>query len=412
MVKDLYAPFPRPSVMQALTQLTAAAARSAENGDPDDALDAYGGRSEWLSGFEAEVAAALGKERALFFPTGVAAQNAALAVHAELPDSLRQRQRGRPTPLLMMHATSHLARYEENAYKELLGLNSLIVGDATRVLAAKDIEHQLSRLAAVGQGPCMILVETPMRELGCVAPSWEELVEMRRLADQYNVPLHLDGARLWEIGPYYEATSGKSLQEVAALFDTVYVSFYKGLGALTGAMLLGTERFCKEAMPWRRRLGANPYTVMPYALSCRDAYRSHSQSFEARWRKLERLAPKLAAAAQAAGGTWRTVPEAPLSCQVHVCIGPAHDAAALDAARDAVEAERGVRLYGRLVGETPPGSHAVEGGPPEQYFELSLGPAHVELDDAVFVEAWTAFFEALRATASSTGEEGGGEAAA
>ena len=75
-VKDLYAPFPRPTAAQALTQLAAAAARSAESGDPEDALDAYGGRSEWLTGFEAEVAAALGKERALFFPTGVAAQNA------------------------------------------------------------------------------------------------------------------------------------------------------------------------------------------------------------------------------------------------------------------------------------------------------------------------------------------------
>ena len=180
-VRDLYAPFPRPSVAQALASLATAADAQVAAGEPDDVIDAYGGRSEWLAGFQAELAAALGKPAALFFPTGVAAQNAALAVHAGLP----VRERGRPPACFMMHATSHLHRYEEDAHFELLGVHALIVGDAGRVLSAADLRRDLERLAAVGQGPSMILVETPQRELGCVAPSWEELVQMRALADEF-----------------------------------------------------------------------------------------------------------------------------------------------------------------------------------------------------------------------------------
>ena len=81
------------------------------------------------------------------------------------------------------------------------------------------------------------------------------------------VPLHADGARLLEVAPYY----GLPLPELCRLFDSLYVSFYKGLGGVTGAMLLGSPTVTREAAVWRRRLGGNPFTVAPYALSCRAA---------------------------------------------------------------------------------------------------------------------------------------------
>ena len=65
---------------------------------------------------------------------------------------------------------------------------------------------------------------------------------------RYGTPLHMDGARLLEIAPWY----GRDPAEIAALFDSVYLSFYKGLGGLSGAMLLGTAPFLKQATPWRR----------------------------------------------------------------------------------------------------------------------------------------------------------------
>ena len=234
---------------------------------------------------------------------------------------------------------------------------------------------------------------------------------MRKLADQYGVPMHLDGARLWEIAPYYAETAGVSISEIVRLFDSAYVSFYKGLGALTGAMLLGDRKFIGEAGVWRRRLGANPYTSMPYALSCRDAFRRHADTFGARWQKMRRLVPLLAAAAEAEGATFRTIPAEPQSCQAHACIaaGGATEAA-MDAARDAVEAECGVRLYGRLLGRPPEPPAARDGGSggdeeaaaEEHYFEWHIGPGHVELDDSLFVEAWASFFRELARRGVST----------
>lgn len=64
--------------------------------------------------------------------------------------------------------------------------------------------------------------------------------------------IHMDGARLWECTPYY----ARSPAAIAALFDTVYVSLYKGLGGLAGCCLAGAEEVIAEARIWRRRHGA------------------------------------------------------------------------------------------------------------------------------------------------------------
>lgn len=67
--------------------------------------------------------------------------------------------------------------------------------------------------------------------------------------------------------------SSMTLPQVTAPFDTVYVSFYKGLGGISGAMLLGSSSFCAEARLWLRRFGGNLYTLLPYATSAWAGYR-------------------------------------------------------------------------------------------------------------------------------------------
>ncbi len=83
-------------------------------------------------------------------------------------------------------------------------------------------------------------------------PAWNELREIAAIAQARGVKLHMDGARLWEAR---EAYAPHSFADVCAHFDSVYVSFYKGIGALAGAMLLGPEDFIAEARVWRRRHG-------------------------------------------------------------------------------------------------------------------------------------------------------------
>ena len=157
--------------------------------------DVYG-RGGMVESFQAQVASDLGKEAAVFMPTGVCAQMAALAVHAGLP------HRSKLRPSFITHATSHLLLWEENAFSDLLGLTCIKAGEESRPLLAADVEIELKRLSSVGLAPCCILVELPWRELGCRATPWEELKLLRKLADSCGVPLHVDGARLFEIAPW------------------------------------------------------------------------------------------------------------------------------------------------------------------------------------------------------------------
>ena len=97
---------------------------------------------------------------------------------------------------------------------------------------AADLEEVPGRLGAA-------LVDLALRDAGCLLPSWDDLeFGLSSAARQRGVPLHLDGARLWESQPFYE----RSLAEVAGLFDSVYVSFYKGLGAQAGACVVAPPR--------------------------------------------------------------------------------------------------------------------------------------------------------------------------
>ncbi|MFN2460131.1 MAG: beta-eliminating lyase-related protein [Candidatus Velthaea sp.] len=91
---------------------------------------------------------------------------------------------------------------------------------------------------------------------------------MTAAARQRGAQVHLDGARLWECAPFY----ARPYADVAALFDSVYVSFYKGLGALAGAMLAGPAAFVAEARIWLRRHGGNLYTLFPYAFAAEQSF--------------------------------------------------------------------------------------------------------------------------------------------
>jgi threonine aldolase len=73
----------------------------------------------------------------------------------------------------------------------------------------------------------------------------------------------VDGARLWESQPFYDRT----LPEITALFDSVYVSFYKGLRAMAGAAVACDEDLAAELRVWRQRLGGTLFGMTPYALS-------------------------------------------------------------------------------------------------------------------------------------------------
>lgn len=181
---------------------------------------------------EQELAALFGKAAALWFPTGTMAQGIAARIHAERAKSRT----------LILHPTSHLLLHEEEGYKHLHGLEAQVVGDWRDTIKP-------DMLTA---GAACAFVEMSQRHSGGLLPSWQELCALKQRARDLALPLHMDGARIWSCRPHYD---NRSFAEVADGFSSLYVSLYKDIGALPGAVLIGDQDFIDEAKVWQARMG-------------------------------------------------------------------------------------------------------------------------------------------------------------
>jgi threonine aldolase len=212
---------------------------------PELGPDVYG-EGAIVQELEARVAGLLGAEAALLMPSGTMAQQIALRIHCD--------RRG--TRTVAFHPTCHLELHEHAGYAHLHGLVAELVGDRDRLIELADLESLHVPLGA-------LLIELPQREIGGRLPDWDDLIAQVGWARERGAAVHLDGARLWEASPYYR----RAPAEIAALFDSVYVSLYKGLGALAGSVLAGSRELVDEARVWRRRHGGALYALFPFAAS-------------------------------------------------------------------------------------------------------------------------------------------------
>jgi len=212
------------------------------------------GEGEAIASLEREVACLLGKETGTFVIKGVIAQQCALRVHCDRAGA----------PAVALHPKSHVDLDEDGAYERLHGLRGVRLGSDDAPFTFRD-------LGAVREPLGAVVVELPLRRAGFKLLPWEELVAISEWCRQKGVPLHLDGARLWESQPFY----GRPYSEIAALADSVYVSFYKGLGGLAGCVLAGEEAFVEEAKAWKTRHGGNVHTSFPYVISAKEGLKRH-----------------------------------------------------------------------------------------------------------------------------------------
>lgn len=217
----------------------------AESIDPLAERDVYG-EGGLIAQLESRVAELLDKPAVAFFPSGVMAQQAALRCWSDRAGSRR----------VAIPDLSHLLRHELDGPALLHDLRYERLGSGRELPTVAHLDAIPGQLGAA-------LLELPLREAGFVLPTFSELAEFSARCKDRGVPLHLDGARLWESTPHL----GKSLAEVAALADSVYVSFYKGLGGFAGAALAGPDDLVAEARQWRRRLGGTLYGMTAYAAS-------------------------------------------------------------------------------------------------------------------------------------------------
>ena len=241
----------------------------------DTTIDTYGAGGV-VEEVERDVAERLGKPAALFLISGTMAQQATLRIHAD--------RRGRSS--IVFHPTCHLDVHEERAYERLHGLHGVTCGPVTEPLTR-------AQLDTVADPPAALVIELPQRDLGGWLPSWDELVSQVDWVRERGGAAHLDGARLWEASPFYSRSAGKSIVEVAALFDTVYVSFYKGLGAIAGCCVAGEHEVIEELQLWRRRHGGTPYGLWPYAASAKSALDARADRFDAYFARAQQIGRSL-----------------------------------------------------------------------------------------------------------------------
>jgi len=304
-------------------------------------VDRYGvgGAVEAL---EDEIRAVLGKPAVVFMPSGTMAQQAALRIHAD--------RRG--ARAVAFHPTCHLELHEDRAYQRLHGLVGVPIGNARELITLDDLRGVRERLAAV-------LFELPQREIGGRLPPWADLEEQISFARAQGAAVHLDGARLWECTPYY----GRSPAAIAALFDSVYVSLYKGLGGLAGCCLAGEEDVVGEARAWRQRHGGTLFGLWPNAASGLAALRKRLP-----------LMPKYFAHALAIAEALRglpkveIVPDPPQTPMMHLHLRV--EAKAFRAAARRIAEEQGLFTWAKTVAGDTPSTRVVE---------FAVGDATLEL---------------------------------
>ncbi|WP_066949902.1 threonine aldolase family protein [Microtetraspora fusca] len=290
---------------------------------------------------ERRLAELLGKETALFFPSGTMAQQVALRVHAD--------RRGRRA--FAAHSQSHLDMWEKQGYNAVHGLWFHRTGDPNELMTADD-------LAAIDEPLAAAVWELPQRDLGGLLPEWDDLRDQVAVVRASGAAAHLDGARLWEAQTYYR----RPLDEIAALFDSVYVSLYKSLQGVRGAVLAADTATVRAARVWRQRLGGGIDDAWPLALAAlvgldtrvprMPAYREHAIAI---------------AAAVNADGAARAYPDPPQTPLFHVHL-PASKRAVERAGAD-ILAEHGVQLWGRVRSGPDPSRCG---------FEISVGENAME----------------------------------
>ena len=312
-----------------------------EYASPDWQSDRYG-CGELISKFEKRIAEILGKEAAVFMPSGTMCQQIALRIWSERKGSNN----------VAFHPKCHLEIHEQKGYQRLHSLHGVLVGHPERMMTIDDLKRVHEPIAA-------LLLELPQREIGGQLPPWDELISITEWARERDIALHMDGARLWEIRPYYR----RNYSEIAALFDSVYVSFYKGLGGLAGALLAGQKHLIDEARIWQRRHGGNLIRLYPYVISAQIGLDKHLSCMDDYYAYALKIAAVLGKLPQI-----EVTPNPPHSNMMHVYLRG--DAERLVDAALAIAEEKRVSLFSSLSASAMTNYHKLE---------LSVGEATLDL---------------------------------
>ncbi|MFL5386316.1 MAG: threonine aldolase family protein [Longimicrobiaceae bacterium] len=241
--------------------------------------DAVLGDDPTVNELERYAAELLGKERALFFPSGVMANTAALMTLAP------------PGTLAVIDATGHMLNWEEVSAAQLAGVQFRAVPTRDGLLRAEEVAEAIGPASPWLPQTSVVCVENTHNTAGGRVLRLVQLQSVEAVARERGVKVHLDGARL----PNAAAASGLPMAAYAAHADTVMVALSKGLGAPVGSILAGTAEAMEKAWRIRRRLGGGMRQAGILAAAGLYALRNHLERLEEDHRRAHALARGCAA---------------------------------------------------------------------------------------------------------------------
>jgi threonine aldolase len=206
---------------------------TAEVGD-----DVYG-EDPTVNRLQERVAALLGKETALFVPSGVMANQLAIKVHTQPGDEV------------IVESDSHIFNYETAAAAFLSNVQLCTIKGDHGIMNADSIARGIRSDVYYNPKTSLVCLENTHNKAGGTIYPIESIKEINSLARSKGLRLHLDGARLWNAS----VATGIPLHEYANYFDTVSICFSKGLGAPVGSALVGSLKNIESARKYRKIFG-------------------------------------------------------------------------------------------------------------------------------------------------------------
>jgi threonine aldolase len=200
---------------------------------------------------EKRFAKELGKERAVFLPTGTLANHLAFRYLAEGKSRI------------LVQAESHIYNDSNDCVETLSHLNLVPLAEGKPTFTLAHVEEAVNR-AKNGPFPLQvgaIGIECPVRRLEGQVFDFEEMKRIAAYASKNGIKLHLDGARLYIAAAY----TGIAPIEYAGLFDTVYISLYKYFNAPGGAIFAGPKDIVEKVAHGRKLFGSGVYQGWPQA---------------------------------------------------------------------------------------------------------------------------------------------------
>ncbi len=197
------------------------------------------GEDPTVNRLQETVAKLLGKPRGLYVASGTMSNQVALKTHTQPGDEV------------IAEEGCHIVNFESGAPGLLSGVLVRFVRGVNGTYTAEQVEELIRPREYHCPQTALIEIENTHNRAGGTIFPLEEIKRIREVADRHGLPMHLDGARLWNAS----AASGIPLTEYARYFESVSVCFSKGLGAPVGSMLLGTEEFITRAHRFRKMFG-------------------------------------------------------------------------------------------------------------------------------------------------------------